>query len=184
MEPVIPWKTSQAKVHLLKKLTLGDLNSNPVCIKPPAEVWTSSDELCPYPKKNVCDAIRRYKKTILLQRECISFEDNATEQHWISFCGSTINSRGKLKLHNNIAKNLLELDVAAGRAKGRKPAEIKKDRPEYAEFGTNQWRSAVNNEWQKQKSEIWYVKRNKEGALRHIKHRETQLKEAGILPQH
>ena len=86
-------------------------------------------------------------------------------------------------MHNNTAKNLLDLDVAAGRAKGRKPAEIKRDRPEHAECGTNQWHSAVNNERQKQKSKIWNVKHNKEGALRHIKHRETQLKEAGILPQ-
>lgn len=79
----------------------------------------------------------------------MSFEDNATEQHWKTFYGSTINSRGKPKLHNNTAKNLLELDVAAGRAKRRNPAEIKKHRPEYAEFGTNQWCSAVNNEQQK-----------------------------------
>jgi hypothetical protein len=31
---------------------------------------------------------------------------------------------------------LLELDVAAGRTEGRKPADIKKDRPEYSQFET------------------------------------------------
>lgn len=38
----------------------------------------------------------------------------------------------------------------------------------------------VNNERKKQKGEIWYTKRNKEGMLRHIKRRDQQLKEAGL----
>ena len=112
--------------------------------------------------------------------ESIRFEDKAADQHWMRFCESALDSRGNPKLHNNPAKNLLELDVAAGKAKGRKPADIQKDRPEYELFEKKQWRSAVNNERQKQKGEIWYAKRNKQGALRHIKRREAQLEEAGM----
>eukprot|EP00956_Cyclotella_meneghiniana_P020139 scaffold35167_cov96-Cyclotella_meneghiniana.AAC.2 len=105
----------------------------------------------------------------------IKFEDKAADQHWTRFCELAVDSRGNPKLHNSASKNLLELDVAAGRAKGRKPLDIKKDRPEYAPIKTKQWRCAVNNERQKQKGEIWYAKRNKQGALRHIKH------EAGMI---
>lgn len=76
---------------------------------------------------------------------------------------------------------MLELDVAAGRTTGRKPADIKKDRPEYSQFETRQWGRMVNNERKKQKGEVWYAKRNKEGALRHIKCREAQLREAGMM---
>ena len=63
--------------------------------------------------------------------ESIRFEDKAADQHWMRFCESALDSRGNPKLHNNPAKNLLELVVAAGRAKGQKPADIKKDEPEY-----------------------------------------------------
>jgi hypothetical protein len=175
-------KKSKAKADLIERLTTGDPECDHVWTKPPAEVWGSRDDLHLYPKANVCDAIRRYRKTILIQMKSIKFEDKAADQHWIRFCGSAVDSRGNPKLHKNAAKNLLELDVAAGRAKGRKPVDIKKDRPEYASFETKQWHRAVNNERQKQKGEIWYSKRNKQGAMRHIKCREAQLEEAGMMP--
>ena len=180
-KPDIPWKKSKAKADLIEMLTAGDPQRDHVWTKPPAEVWGSREDLRLYPKANVCDAIRRYRKTILIQMKSIKFEDKAADQHWTRFCESAVDSRGNPKLHNSAAKNLLELDVAAGRAKGRKPSDIKKDRPEYAPFETKQWRRAVNNERQKQKGEIWYAKRNKQGALRHIKHREAQLEEAGMI---
>lgn len=46
-----------------------------------------------------------------------------------------MNNRGNPRINNHPAKALLELDVAAGRANGRKPSEFKKDRSEYAAFG-------------------------------------------------
>ena len=85
-------------------------------------------------------------------------------------------------LHKHPAKKLIELDVAAGKAAGRKPAELKGDRPEYADIGTQQFCKAVNNERQKQRGEkFWAPKRNKEGALRHIKRREKELEDRGML---
>jgi hypothetical protein len=72
--------------------------------------------------------------------ESIRFEDDATKQHLLLFAStSNKNNRGNPRLHNNPAKKLLELDVAAGRANGRKPAELKKDRPEYEQFETIQF---------------------------------------------
>jgi hypothetical protein len=58
------------------------------------------------------------------------------------------------------------LDVAAGRTNGRKPLDIKGDQPEYAQFETKQFCKMVNNERQKQRCEVLYAKRNKEGQLR------------------
>ena len=181
-KPDISWKKSKAKVDLIERLAAGDPECDHVWTKPPAEVWGSQDDLRLYPKADVCDAIQCYRKTILIQMKSIKFEDKAVDQHCIRFCGSAVDNRGNPKLHNNAAKNLLELDVAAGRAKGRKPVDIKKDRPEYASFETKQWHRAVNNERQKQKGEIWYDKRNRQGALRHIKRREAQLEEADMMP--
>eukprot|EP00956_Cyclotella_meneghiniana_P023938 scaffold47497_cov35-Cyclotella_meneghiniana.AAC.2 len=107
-------------------LTAGDPERDHVWTKPPAEVWGSTEDFRLYPKANVCDAIRRYRKSILIQMKSIKFEDKAADQHWTRFC----------------------------RAKGRKPLDIKKDRPKYAPIKTKQWCCAVNNERQKQKGEI------------------------------
>ena len=86
-------------------------------------------------------------------------------------------------MHNYPGKRWLELDVAAGNVDGRKPAELKKDRPKYAEFGTIQFCKAVNKEHQKQRTEkFWAPKRNKEGALRNIRRREKQLSELDMNP--
>jgi hypothetical protein len=49
-------------------------------------------------------------------------------KHIEKFCGQTINNRGKTKLHNHPAKNLLELDVAAGRTDMLFPKDILQDR--------------------------------------------------------
>lgn len=43
-------------------------------------------------------------------------------------------------------QKILELDVAADKAKGMKPAELKSTRPVYDGFGTKQWAKAVHNE--------------------------------------
>ena len=117
--------------------------------------------------------------------ESIRFEDDATKQHLLHFAStSNKNNRGNPRLHNNPAKKLLELDVAAGRANGRKPAELKKDRPEYEQFETIQFCKAVNNERQKQRcEEFWAPKRNKEGALRNILRREKQLQDLGMIQE-
>jgi hypothetical protein len=114
--------------------------------------------------------------------QSIKFEDAATEQHNNLFrLKSDKNNRGNPRMHNHPGKRWLELDVAAGNADGRKPAELKQDRPEYAEFGTIQFCKAVNKERQKQRTEkFWAPKRNKEGALRNIRRREKQLSELGM----
>jgi hypothetical protein len=110
--------------------------------------------------------------------ESILFEDDATKQHLIHFAPtSNKNNRGNPRLHNNPA-------VAAGRANGRKPAELKKDRLNYEQFETIQFCKAVNNERQKQRcEEFWAPKRDKEGALRNIRRIEQQLQDLGMIPE-
>jgi hypothetical protein len=60
-------------------------------------------------------------------------------------------------MHNHPAKKFLELDVAAGKAEGRKPAELKEDGPEYKKSRTIQFCKAVNNERQKQRGEKFWA---------------------------
>jgi hypothetical protein len=181
----IPWKNSQAKVYLREELAKVDPSSHPFWISSPAEVWASEERFREYSKNNFCNNLRSYRKTIRVQMESIRFEDDATKQHLLHFAStSNKNNRGNPRLHNNPAKKLLELDVAAGRANGRKPAELKKDRPEYEQFETIQFCKAVNNERQKQRcEEFWAPKRNKEGALRNILRREKQLQDLGMIPE-
>lgn len=169
-------------MYLRDELTKGDPSSHHFWVNSPAEVWASEKLFREYPKNNFCNNLRSYKKSILAQIESINFEDEATKQHNILFrsqCNK--NNRGNPRMHNHPAQKLLELDVAAGKTEGRKPAQLKQDRPEYKEFETNQFCKAVNNERQKQRSEkFWAPKRNKEGALRHIRRREKQLEDLGM----
>jgi hypothetical protein len=84
-------------------------------------------------------------------------------------------------MYKHPARRWLELDVAAGNANRRTPAQLKLDRPEYEEFETNQFCKAVNNERQQQRTEkFWAPRRNKEGALRNIRRRDKQLEELGM----
>lgn len=182
--PKIPWKSSKAKVLLREGLTTGDPSTHPFWVKTPAEVWASNTLFREYPKTNFCNNLRTYKKLIRLQMESISFEDEATRQHNMLFRPHPrpkTNNCGNPRIHNHPGKSWLELDVAAGNATGRTPAQLKQDRPEYAEFETKQFCKAVNNERQKQRTEkFWAPKRNQEGALRNIKRREEQLEELGM----
>ena len=77
------------------------------------------------------------------------------------------------------SKELLEIDVAAGRTKDLKPAQLRETREEYKQFTNNkQWSKAVNKEEEKQRKEcFWADKRNREGQKRHAKRREAQLRE-------
>jgi hypothetical protein len=104
------------------------------------------------------------------------------EDHLKNFPPSKINNRGKVRLHGHPAKELLELDVAAGDADGKKPAELKKTRPEYQHFDNIQWSKAVHREKAKQReAHVWVEARNREGQRRHIERRTAMLKEAGRL---
>lgn len=180
----IPWGSSKAKAFLQEELAKGDPSSHPFWVKTPAEVWASDQQFREYPKNNFCNNLRNYRKKTRVQMQSIKFEDAAAEQHNNLFrFKSDKNNRGNPCMHNHPGKRWLELDVAAGNANGRKPAELKKDRPEYAEFGTIQFCKAVNKERQKQRTEkFWAPKRNKEGALRNIRRREQQLSELGMNP--
>ena len=180
----VPWANSKAKVYLLDELTKGDQSSHRFWVNTPAEVWASETQFREYNKTNFCNNLRSYKKKVRVQTTSIKFDDEATKQHNILFRSSQSNknNRGNPLLHKHPAKKLIELDVAAGKAAGRKPAELKGDRPEYADIGTQQFCKAVNNERQKQRGEkFWAPKRNKEGALRHIKRREKELEDRGML---
>lgn len=172
-------------MYLREELTKGDPSSHPFWISSPGEVWASEELFREYPKTNFCSNLRSYRKAIRLQMESIRFEDDATKQHLLLYGSrSNKNNRGNPRIHNNPAKKLLELDIAAGRANGRRPAELKKDRPEYEQFQTIQFCKAVNNERQKQRCEkFWAPKRNKEGALRNIKRREQQLHDLGMVEE-
>lgn len=174
----IPWGSSKAKAFLQEELAKGDPSSHPFWVKTPAEVWASDQQFREYPKNNFCNNLRNYRKKTRVQMQSIKFEDAAAVQHNNLFrFKSDKNNRGNPRMHNHPGKS------AAGNANGRKPAELKKDRPEYAEFGTIQFCKAVNKERQKQRTEkFWAPKRNKEGALRNIRRREQQLSELGMNP--
>ena len=60
---------------------------------------------------------------------------------------------------------MFELDVAAGKTKGRKPSEIKKDRLEYVEFETKQQHSVANNKCQNQKNQDLLCKVQQGGGI-------------------
>ena len=182
-DPPIPWAKSQAKKDLLKVLVESKNQQEPFWTMTLAEVWASKAEFQEYKKTNFCNNLRSLRKAVLKNVRSIAFDDAAAKQHLTNFPPSEINNRGNLRMHGHPAKQLLELDVAAGRANGRKPSELKKDRPEYAGFGTKQFCKAVHNEKQKQRGEkVWTEKRNKEGAKRHAKRREAQLLAAGMAP--
>ena len=68
-------------------------------------------------------------------------------------------------MHGHCAKELLELDVAAGKTNGVKPLDLKKTRHEYKDFDNIQFCKAVHREKAKQREEtFWIGKRNREGA--------------------
>jgi hypothetical protein len=174
---------SQAKKDLLQALVDSKYQKEPYWTMPPAEVWASKPEFWEYNKTNFCNNLRSLGKAVLKNVKSIAFNDAAAKRHLVNFPPSTINNRGNLRMHGHVAKKLLELDVAAGKAFGRKPSELKKDRPEYDGFGTIQFCKAVHNEKQKQGGEkVWIDKRNREGAKRHRKRREEQLIAAGMTP--
>lgn len=140
----IPWGSSKAKAFLQEELAKGDPSSHPFWVKTPAEVWASDQQFREYPKNNFCNNLRNYRKKTRVQMQSIKFEDAAAVQHNNLFrFKSDKNNRGNPRMHNHPGKRWLELDVAAGNANGRKPAELKKDRPEYAEFGTIQFGKRV-----------------------------------------
>lgn len=178
---VVPWKASQAKVFLAEALALSDPKTHPFWTQPPAVVWAMDSRFKQYKKGNFSNNLRSLRKKIAINLKSIGFENEASKQHNINFTPTILNSRGNVRMHKHPAKKLLELDVAAGRATNKKPAELKKEREEYADFGTIQWCKAVNNERQKQRGEkVWIDKRNKEGAKRHLKRREAELRERGM----
>lgn len=146
------------------------------------DVFQEDELLRQYPN-NCADRLRRLKNTIRGNIEKIAFDDKAAAAHKVLFRSSAINNRGNLRLHGHPAKKLLELDVAAGKTKGVRPAALRETRDEYKEFTNNkQWCKAVNKEQEKQRKEgFWADKRNREGQKRHMKRRETQLRDAGII---
>ena len=146
------------------------------------DVFQEDELLRQYPN-NCADRLRRLKTTIRGNIEKIAFDDEAAAAHKLLFPPSEINNRGNLRLHGHEAKRLLELDVAAGKAKGVRPAALRETREEYKEFTNNrQWCKAVNKEIEKQRKEgFWADKRNREGQKRHVKRREAQLREAGMI---
>lgn len=135
-----------------------------------------------YDKTNFATNLRNLRKVIKTNIAKIQFDDQAALDHINNFPPSDINNRGNVRLDGHPAKNLLELDVAAGYADNMKPSELKKTRPEYECFGTKQWCKAVNKERSKQKQdEFWIDERNREGARRHAERRTARLREAGMI---
>lgn len=134
------------------------------------EIFLEDELLREYPN-NCADRLRRLKTAIRSNMEKIAFDNNAAPEHKRLFPSSRINNRGNLRLHGHPAKELLEIDVAAGRTKDPKPAQLRETREEYKQFTNNkQWSKAVNKEEEKQRKEcFWADKQNREGQKRHAK---------------
>ena len=92
--------------------------------------------------------------------EKMSLNNNTVLEHKRLFPSSRINNHGNIHLHGHLAKELLKLDVAAGRTQGLKPAQLRETREEYKEFTINkQWSKTVNKEEEKQrKACFWEIK--------------------------
>jgi hypothetical protein len=148
----------------------------------PSEVWASDEQFKHYDKNNFCLNLRSLKKTIESNIKCIDFDDMASVSHNINYPPSKVNNRGNVNMQRHPSKKLLELDVAAGKANGTKPAELKKTRPEYKDFGSIQWCKAVNKGKSKQvEDKFWIDKLYREGGRCHAEQRTAQLKEDDMV---
>lgn len=126
-EPNIRWQDSKAKDHLRDAL-MGDPGHRWWTMKA-QDVFQEDELLRQYPN-NCADRLRRLKNTIRGNIEKIAFDDKAAAAHKVLFRSSAINNRGNLRLHGHPAKKLLELDVAAGKTKGVRPAALRETRDE------------------------------------------------------
>ena len=179
-KPPIKWQNSDAKKHILEKLCAS--KDDPYWNMKPKEIIASNKKMFEPYKKNLSSNLNRLKKTIRRNMEMISFDDKAVLEHLANFPPSTINNRGNISMQGHRGKELLELDVAAGKTKGVKPLEFKKTRKEYEDFGNKQFSKAVHREVAKQREEtFWIDKRNREGARRHVERRNKRLQEANML---
>jgi hypothetical protein len=175
----VKWAKSDAKKYLLETLTL-NTQDHSFWKDKPAEIWASDNRFKQYDKKNFCNNLKRLRETIQGNIERIAFDDAAVTEHMINFPRSNINNRGNPRLQGR-ARELLELDVAAGVADSMPPAQLQQTRPEYKPFHKRQWTKVVNKEKSKQREEaFWVDKRDNEGARRRIKRRDQQLKQYGI----
>jgi hypothetical protein len=116
----------------------------------PSEVWASDEQLKHYDKNNFCLNLQSLKETIESNIKCIDFDNKALVSHNINYPPSKIINHGNVNMYRHPAKKLLELNVAEGKANEIKPAELKKKRPEYKDFGLIQWCNAVNKDNSKQ----------------------------------
>ena len=140
-EPKIKWQNSKAKDRLRDTL-MSDPNHK-WWMMSAHDIFQEDELLQEYPT-NCADRLRRLKTAIRGNMEKIAFNNNAVTEHKRLFPSSRINNRGNLRLHGHLAKELLELDVAAGRTKGLKPAQLRETPDEYKEFTNNkQWSKAV-----------------------------------------
>lgn len=93
-----------------------------------SKVVVEDDDTFKPDQNNFISSLQRLEKK--LGQSKIGFGDQAVMDHLKNLLASRINNHKIDCIHGTLAPNLLEIDIAAGKVNGTKPAKLKKLRPE------------------------------------------------------
>jgi hypothetical protein len=168
-----PWAHSDAKLFLRDELMSSRDHKFWKPETKAAQILKEYPIFQPY-EKNFATNFKNLKDVIEGNLYQIEFDTKAVDKHLRNFPRSTHNNRGNLLWHIHPARALLIADIAAGRHVGRTPLQLKSDRVEYKDFGTEQWCKIVHAEISRQRADVfWQAKRNRKENKRHLKRSEN-----------
>jgi hypothetical protein len=151
-----PWRTSHAKVLLIKDIVDGTIDDDMA----PKQVFVMRPEFQLYTYNNFATNLRNLRKTVAKQQD-LADDDEAAFAH-DELLGLRVNSKPYPRWQGSVAEQLLKQDIDNGRHVSMKPRELKESRAEYGPYPGTIFRDHIHQELRARMERPYWLARRKE----------------------